>query len=87
MHHWSDRTAGLNEIARVLRPDGKALIWDLNAGFFLFHVHAPDPLEPVHGSELAVVRVNPWRWPWRLSLAERLELAPKRQRPGPGPGV
>jgi len=77
MHHWSDRTAGLSEIARVLRPDGKALVWDLKAGFAPFHVHAPDPLGPVHGSELSVVRVSPWRWPWRITFAERLELAPR----------
>ena len=75
MHHWGDRTAGLNEIARVLRPDGKALIWDLKTGFALFHVHAPDPLGPVHGSALALVGVTPWRWPWRFTFSHRLELA------------
>lgn len=85
MHHWSDRTAGLNEIGRVLRPDGRALIWDLKAGFALFHVHAPDPLGPVHDSALAVVHVSPWKWPWRLTFAERLELALTDPRPGPGP--
>jgi SAM-dependent methyltransferase len=75
MHHWSDATAGLDEIARVVRPDGRVLIWDLGAGFRLFHADAPDPVAPVHGSHLRLVDVRPWRWPWRLTLSRRLELA------------
>ena len=76
MHHWSDATAGLDEIARVLRPDGRALIWDLRAGLPLSHLHAPDLLEVVGGSALQVIQLTPWRWPWRFSLSQRLELVP-----------
>lgn len=75
MHHWSDPSAGLAEIARVLRPDGRALIWDLKPGVRLFHMHAPDPVALVQGSALRLVQAMPWRWPWRLSLSMRLELA------------
>src|SRR5215207_5115399 len=32
MHHWADPTAGLAEIGRVLRPGGRALVWDFRAG-------------------------------------------------------
>src|SRR5919197_819367 len=32
MHHWDDAAAGLAEIARVLRPGDRALIWDLRLG-------------------------------------------------------
>lgn len=76
MHHWSDPSAGLSEIARVLRPDGRALIWDLKPGLRLFHAHVPDPARDVRSSSLRLVSARPWRWPWRFTLSHRLELAP-----------
>ena len=80
MHHWADPTAGLAEIGRVLRPGGRALIWDLRPGvrphpFGPRHAHIPDPVDHTHGSPLRVVNVTPWRWPWRFTLTQRIELA------------
>lgn len=79
LHHWSDPTAGLAEIGRVLRPGARALVWDFRPGVrpHLFgprHAHPPDPVEHAHGSPLRVVSATPWRWPWRLKLAQRVEL-------------
>ena len=76
MHHWADPTAGLAEIGRVLRPGGRALVWDFRAGRVPLHGHLPDPVEHAHGSPLRVVTATPWRWPWRFRLTQRIELVP-----------
>jgi SAM-dependent methyltransferase len=74
MHHWADPAAGLAEIGRVLRPGGRALIWDFRPGAVPFHSHAPDPAEHARGAPLRLVGATPWRWPWRLVLTQRIEF-------------
>ena len=77
LHHWEHPEAGLAEIARVLRPTGRALIWDFRPGRSLpFHPPMPDPAERMNGGPLRVASATPWRWPWRFSLLRRLELVP-----------
>lgn len=76
VHHWDDPVDGLAEIARVLRPTGRALIWDLRPGVLPFHRDSPDALDSVHGGPLRLVAAAPWRWPWRLELSQRIELVP-----------
>ena len=80
MHHWADPTAGLAEIGRVLRPSGRALIWDFRPGVrpHLFgprHADIPDPVDHTGGARLRVVKATPWSWPWRFQLTQRIELA------------
>lgn len=74
MHHWEDPSEGLAEIARVLRPGGRALVWDFRRGVVPFHAGTPDPAEHARGSSLRLVGATPWRWPWRLSPIERIDL-------------
>jgi ubiquinone/menaquinone biosynthesis C-methylase UbiE len=73
MHHWDDPAAGLAEIARVLVPGGRALIWDLGSSAPLHH-HVPDPTEHLDDSTLRQASMTPWRWPWRFSFSQRIEL-------------
>ena len=75
MHHWSDASAGLAEIARVLRPGGRAIIWDLAPGRIPFHGRRDRPIAGVAEAGLRLVSQGPWRWPWRFTLAQRFELA------------
>ena len=87
MHHWADPTAGLAEIGRVLRPAGRALVWDFRPGARPHplgprHAHMPDPVEHARGSQLRVINATPWRWPWRVSLSQRIELVRREVPPG-----
>jgi ubiquinone/menaquinone biosynthesis C-methylase UbiE len=75
MHHWSDPPSGLREISRVLRPEGRALIWDLKPGIPLIHSHTADRATHLHAGPMRVVRVAPWRWPWVFTVSQRMELA------------
>jgi SAM-dependent methyltransferase len=74
MHHWADPSGGIAEMARVLRPGGRALVWDFRPGVVPFHARTFDPAEHAHGSSLRLVGATPWRWPWRLSPIERIDL-------------
>jgi SAM-dependent methyltransferase len=76
MHHWADAAAGQAEIGRVLRPGGRALVWDIRPGVVPLHRHQPDPLDKVAGSPLRLTSATPWRWPWRLAFTQRIELLP-----------
>jgi SAM-dependent methyltransferase len=92
LHHWADPTAGLVEIGRVLRPGGRALIWDLRPGtgphlLGPHRDHLPDPVEHARGSPLHVVSTTPWRWPWRFSLAQRIELIREDASPAASAGT
>jgi SAM-dependent methyltransferase len=83
LHHWADPAAGLAEIGRVLRPGGRALVWDLRPGarphlFGPRHAHLPDPADHLGGAPLRLVAATPWPWPWRLTLTQRVELARDR---------
>ena len=74
MHHWSDKEGGIEEIARVLAPGGRALIWDLKPGALPFHPKVDEAAEAVPPSSLTTASVTDWRWPGRMTLARRIEL-------------
>jgi ubiquinone/menaquinone biosynthesis C-methylase UbiE len=74
MHHWADKAGAQAEIARVLRVDGRALIWDIRPGVVPLHMDVPDPLAAIDPTVLEIVSAAPWSWPWRLRLTQRFEL-------------
>ena len=77
MHHWADHQAGLAEIARVLRPSGAALVFDLGGMHVPLHGHAEGPASRVTGSALELVIDAGWRWPGPVTLVRRVEARPR----------
>lgn len=72
MHHWAEPAQGLAEVGRVLRPGGRALVWDVRPNLTRFHGNVPDSLADMPG--LNLIDSTPWRWPWRMRLLIRHEF-------------
>ena len=73
MHHWADPAAGIAGLHRVLRPGGRAVVWDLAARVRHLEGRSPDPA--------AVAAASPFggattlrRWPGPLPIVERIDL-------------
>ena len=86
MHHWADPAAGIAELHRVLRPGGRAFVWDLAARVRHLEGQSPDPA--------AVAAASPFggaatlsRWPGLLPIVERVDLVRGADGPGGGDGL
>jgi ubiquinone/menaquinone biosynthesis C-methylase UbiE len=74
MHHWEDPAKAFAEIHRVLRPGGRAIIYDLSRAWTRVERRAPDPAGVAAASPFRGGRPLPLRWPGRVPSCVRLEL-------------
>jgi ubiquinone/menaquinone biosynthesis C-methylase UbiE len=58
MHHWADPTGGLAEIARVLRPGARALVWDFRPGVRPIRSDHAMPTCPIRSTMRAALRMG-----------------------------
>jgi ubiquinone/menaquinone biosynthesis C-methylase UbiE len=74
MHHWEDPVTAFAEIHRVLRPGGRAIIYDLARAWTRVERPAPDPADVAAASPFRGGRPVLVRWPGRVPSCVRLEL-------------
>jgi ubiquinone/menaquinone biosynthesis C-methylase UbiE len=89
MHHWQDPAKAFAEIHRVLRPGGRAILYDLSRAWTRVERRAPDPADVAAASPFRGGRLEPVRWPGRVPSCVRLELlrsADGRGHPKPPAG-
>jgi ubiquinone/menaquinone biosynthesis C-methylase UbiE len=72
VHHWADAAGGFSEIARVVRPGGRVLLYDLPDRWIRLETGAP-PLAVAAADALPGGRVTAVRWPGPVKLVRRME--------------
>ena len=74
VHHWPDAAAGFAEIRRVLRPGGRTIVYDLPDRWGHLERKARPMAEAATAGGFAGARTEPFRWPGRLAIVNRLEV-------------
>ncbi len=87
VHHWSNAAAGFAEIRRVLRPGGRAIIYDLGDAWGRIERHAPPLVSVAAAGGFAGARTEPFRWPGPIALTNRLDVARESGLPRPMPAA
>ena len=76
VHHWPDAAAGFTEVHRILRPGGRAIIYDLPDWWGRFETHAPALVEVATAGGFARHRLQ------SPALARAVRRGPPHRRHG-----
>jgi SAM-dependent methyltransferase len=73
VHHWPDAAAGFTEIRRVLRPGGRAIVYDLPDAWGRLETRAPALAAAAEAGGFGEARVGHLRWPGSVAFVRRLD--------------
>lgn len=73
VHHWPDARTGFAEVRRILRPGGRALVYDLPDWWGRLETKAPPLLAGARGGGFEDARVDRMPWPGPLPVISRLD--------------
>jgi SAM-dependent methyltransferase len=81
VHHWLDAAAGFAEIRRVLRPGGRAVVYDLPDRWGHVERRALRLADVAAAGGFAGATTAPFRWPGPVAFTNRLEGEREAEKP------